>query len=72
MINTVVEVIVHDEKGNVVYLGTETIATIGFAGIWLPRNIKGTITVKYEDQVAVPDFGTYKTDGTCLTTLQLV
>ena len=72
MINTEVEVIVYDEKGNVVYSGTETTATNGFAGIWLPRNIKGTITVKYDDQVAVSDFGTYKTDGTCLTTLQLV
>lgn len=72
MINTEVEVIVQDEKGNVVYLGTETIATNVFAGIWLPRNIKGTITVKYDYQVAASDFGTYKTDGTSLTTLQLV
>lgn len=72
MINTEVEVIDHDEKGNVVYSGKETTATNGFAGIWLPRNIKGTITVKYDDQVAISDFGTYKTDGTCLTTLQLV
>jgi hypothetical protein len=44
----------------------------GFIGLWLPKNITGTIEVRYAGKTANADFSTFETDNTCLTTpLQL-
>lgn len=44
----------------------------GFVGFWLPRDIKGTITVSYDGRTATSPIATGKEDPTCLTTLKLV
>ena len=72
MSNSEFDVLVKDNKGNILYEGTERTALNGFAGIWLPRNTKGTIEVTYGDKTAISDFGTGSKDGTCLTTLNLI
>lgn len=72
MINTEFEVEVKYDFGTVVYADTVRTAVNGFAGIWLPKNVSGTITVKYDDKVATSDIGTYSTDRSCLTTLELI
>lgn len=66
------EVTVKDLQGNTLYEGKKTTAKNGFAGIWLPRDVEGTIEVRYEGRVALSDFSTSDQSGTCLTTLQLV
>ncbi len=43
----------------------------GFAGLWLPRGIKGTLTVSYDGKSATAAIGTGDDDPTCLTTLKL-
>jgi prolipoprotein diacylglyceryltransferase len=44
----------------------------GFIGLWLPKNITGTIEVRYAGKTAKADFSTFETNNTCLTTpLQL-
>lgn len=43
----------------------------GFAGLWLPRNIRATLTVTYDGKSATSALGTGASDPTCLTTLQL-
>lgn len=72
MMNTEVDVVVKDSKGTIIYNNTERTARNGFAGIWLPRDISGTIEVKYDGKTAISSFGTGSQDGTCLTTLQLI
>lgn len=62
---------VSDHKGNVII--DEDVKTYknGFFGLWLPKNIEGTITVDYGDKTASTAIETYETSGTCLTTLHL-
>lgn len=72
MINTLVDVIVEDNDGNIILEESVKTGHNGFAGIFLPRNIKGKITVKYDGKMAVSEFSTGKNDGTCLTTLELI
>nr|NLI50756.1 hypothetical protein [Propionibacterium sp.] len=43
----------------------------GFAGLWLPRGITGTLTVTYEGKSATAAIATGAGDPTCLTTLKL-
>lgn len=43
----------------------------GFAGIWLPRDITGTLTVGHDGDTASTPIATGAEDPTCLTTLQL-
>lgn len=43
----------------------------GFAAIWLPRDITGTLTVTHDGQSASTPIATGAEDPTCLTTLQL-
>ncbi len=72
MINTEFDVKVEDHKGNLVYEDTVRTGLNGFAGIWLPRDISGTISVSYNGKQAVSPIGTGSMDGTCLTDLQLI
>lgn len=43
----------------------------GFLGLWLPRDVRGTLTMASEGRTASTAFGTGDDDPTCLTTLQL-
>lgn len=43
----------------------------GFAGIWLPRDITGTLTVTHNGDTVTMPIATGSEDPTCLTTLQL-
>ena len=43
----------------------------GFAGIWLPRDITGTLTVTHDGDTASVPIATGPEDPTCLTTLKL-
>lgn len=44
----------------------------GFAGFWLPRDVKGTIEVTYDGLTGKQEFSSSDEGATCLTTLQLV
>lgn len=48
-----------------------TLGANGFAGFWLPRDIRGTVTVTYAGKTATQDIATGPDDPTCLTTLKL-
>lgn len=43
----------------------------GFVGLWLPRDVQGTIEVSFDGLTGVTDFATTDESATCLTTLQL-
>ncbi len=49
-----------------------TAANDGFVGLWLPRDITGTLTFDYDGKTASTDISTVDDDDpTCLTTMQL-
>lgn len=39
----------------------------GFIGVWLPRDLKGSINVTYNEMSAVANISTFIDDNTCLT-----
>ena len=68
-----VQVEVKDRTNDTV-LVDDTITTFdnGFVGLWLPRDIEGTIRVTFGGKSGEVDFTTDDDAATCLTTLQLV
>lgn len=59
------------DDGEVLVDETRRTAANGFLGLWLPRDVRGTLTVTSEGRTASTAFGTGDDDPTCLTTLQL-
>jgi hypothetical protein len=43
----------------------------GFIDLWLPRNINGTLTVRFDNLIAEQSISTFSGDRTCITTLKL-
>lgn len=66
-----VDVTITDSAGKTLVDGPVTTYANGFVGFWLPRDIAGTITVKYDGRTATSPISTGKDAPTCLTTLQL-
>ncbi len=68
-----VQVEVRDDTNDTV-LVEDTLTTFdnGFVGIWLPRDIEGTIRVTYDGKSGEVDFATDDDAPTCLTTLKMV
>ncbi|WP_323666698.1 copper-binding periplasmic metallochaperone CueP [Pectobacterium punjabense] len=69
--NTAFDVKITDKAGNVIVQKTLNSHQNGFVGVWLPRNIEGTINVTYQGRVASSPFATYSDSQTCMTTLPL-
>lgn len=66
-----VQVTVTDDAGEILVDEEATVFDNGFVGLWLPRDVAGTLAVEYDGKSAATDFGTSEDDPTCLTTLQL-
>lgn len=66
-----VRVTVTDEAGKVLLEDKSTTFDNGFLGLWLPRDVAGTIEMEYDDMKGKVDFSTDNDAPTCLTTLQL-
>ena len=69
--NTTFYVLIKDELDNIIFDQEITSGSNGFAGLWLPRNMTGTIYVEYNNFSATTDIETYDSSNTCLTTLKL-
>lgn len=69
--NTPFEVKVTDNSGKVVVQKSMTSHANGFVGVWLPRDLEGTIEVSYQGKTARAPITTHQSSQTCLTTLQL-
>lgn len=61
------EVVVRDDAGNTVLDETVESESNGFFGIWLPRNLDGTITIEHEGNEVDGDIQTFTNSSTCLT-----
>ena len=62
---------VMDNKGDVVLQKEMKSGRNGFDGVWLPRNMAGTIAVSYNGKKAEYPIKTMEDSQTCLTKLQL-
>jgi hypothetical protein len=71
MPNSTFDVKVTDNKGNTVIQKKMTSHQNGFIGLWLPRNMEGSLEVSYNGKKAVHPITTLDDSQTCLTELQL-
>lgn len=62
---------VTDNKGDVILQKPMTSYRNGFIGVWLPRNMEGTIEVSYNGKTASHAIATRDDSQTCLTGLPL-
>ncbi|MRT13746.1 hypothetical protein GJV07_15800 [Enterobacteriaceae bacterium RIT711] len=70
--NTPFDVKVTDKSGKVLMQKQITSHANGFVGIWLPRDMEGTIEVSYQGKKATAPIATHTSSQTCLTTLPLL
>ncbi|MCC6146462.1 MAG: CueP family metal-binding protein [Anaerolineaceae bacterium] len=72
LVNTEIHTVITDKEGKEIVNSNLTTMANGFAGVWLPRNIDGTVSVSYNGKAAQAPISTYAGSNTCLTTaLQL-
>lgn len=72
LVNTEIHTIITNREGSEIVNSDITTMANGFVGVWLPRNIDGTVNVSYNGKVAQAPISTYAGSNTCLTTaLQL-
>lgn len=65
------DVRVIDDEGEVLLEEGMTTFDNGFVGIWLPRDVQGTIEVAYDGLFGVAEFAATSDGATCVTSLQL-
>lgn len=66
-----VHVKIVDEAGTVLVDEDVTTYANGFVGFWLPKDIKGEVTVTADGKTGTVPFATGPQDATCLTTLKV-
>ncbi|MFJ6110945.1 CueP family metal-binding protein [Dietzia maris] len=66
-----VDITVTDEAGQTVLDETRTAYDNGFVGLWLPRDLTGTLTVENDGKSSTVPIATGDDDLTCLTTAHL-
>lgn len=71
MVSAPVTVKIVDDAGTVLVDEQATTYANGFVGFWLPKDIKGTVTVTADGRTGSVPFATGPEDATCLTTLQV-
>lgn len=69
--NQKIHVRILDDNGKSLFDKDVKTYSNGFYGIWLPKDIVGTIRVTYGDKMAQSPISTSTDDPTCLTTLKL-
>ncbi|MEG0283477.1 MAG: CueP family metal-binding protein [Erysipelotrichales bacterium] len=65
------DVKVVDNSGKEIFNKKVTSAKNGFAGIWLPKDIEGKITVKHNGKSVTSDISTNRDSATCRTDMKL-
>lgn len=64
-------VYIEDNEGNVIVDQTMKSQSNGFIDLWLPRDKKYNVTIEHDGKKAKSELSTYKSDNTCVTTMQL-
>ncbi|QVK19065.1 CueP family metal-binding protein [Mycoplasmatota bacterium] len=61
-----------NDDGNIILNEDYQSLDNGFIDLWLPRNIKGTITITYGELSSTKTISTYSGEPTCETTMRLI
>lgn len=64
-------VYIEDLDGNVVINETVKSHPNGFIDLWLPRDQRYRITIEFDGRMVESQLSTFKSDPTCITTMQL-
>lgn len=65
-------VYIEDTDGNMIVDQTMKSQSNGFIDLWLPRDKKYSVTIEQDGVKAKAELSTFKSDNTCVTTMQLV
>lgn len=65
------DVFIEDTEGNVILEEKVKFQANGFFDLWLPRDKTYRIKIEHDGKVSETEISTFKTDGTCITTMQL-
>jgi hypothetical protein len=65
-------VTIEDTEGNVIVDQTMKSQSNGFIDLWLPRDKKYNVMIEQDGVKAKAEISTFKSDNTCVTTMQLV
>lgn len=71
MANAAVTITVTTDAGEKIIDGEFTTQDNGFVGLWLPRDMSGSITIEADGKSVTAPIATGSEDPTCVTTLQL-
>lgn len=71
MVNTPVTLKFTDASGKVIAQESDTTYANGFVGLWLPRNVSGTMAITANGKSATAPLATGADDPTCVTTIKL-
>lgn len=63
---------IEDMDGNVILDETMNSGANGFIDLWLPRDKTFHVTITHEGKQVESEISTFKNDGTCITTMQLM
>lgn len=66
------DVYIQDNEGNVVLDENLKSQSNGFFDLWLPRGKTYHITIAHDGKKVESSFSTFQSDGTCITTMQLM
>lgn len=71
LVDADVDILVRDDQGEVVLEETTTTYANGFVGVWLPRDLTGTVALTVDGRSVEAPLSTTADSATCLTGLQL-
>lgn len=71
LVNADVDILVRDDQGEVVLEETTTTYANGFVGVWIPRDLTGTVVLTVDGRSVEAPLSTTADSATCLTGLQL-
>jgi hypothetical protein len=71
LVNADVDILVRDDQGEVVLEETKTTYANGFVGVWLPRDLTGTVVLTVDGRSVEAPLSSTADSATCLTGLQL-
>ncbi|WP_079709631.1 CueP family metal-binding protein [Paraliobacillus ryukyuensis] len=72
LVNETFQVYIKDNDGNVLVNKQMKSQKNGFFDLWLPRDKTYQVKIEQNGKVAKSEISTYNTDGTCITTMQLI
>ncbi|MEI5909587.1 CueP family metal-binding protein [Bacillus spongiae] len=70
--NKTFDVVIEDSTGKIIVDENMVSGKNGFLDLWLPRDKEYQVRIKYDGKMVESNLSTFKKDGTCVTTMQLL